>query len=120
MLTVRSSTNSGTTIKVHLLANRLSVPSRSPGFFVSFFFEKFLVVVVQDTSVKEDKMTSDGVCKFLQDLHFKLDDKIVLILAWKLKAQVQGEFTKEEFYNGMNEMGYVRRLSLDLLIGWIT
>ena len=53
----------------------------------------------------EDKMTQDGVCKFLQDLHFKLDDKIVLVLAWKFKAQVQGEFTKEEFYNAMIELG---------------
>ena len=50
-------------------------------------------------------MTSDGVCRFLQDLHFKLDDKIVLVLAWRFKAQVQGEFSKEEFYNAMNELG---------------
>ncbi|CAF0968639.1 unnamed protein product [Brachionus calyciflorus] len=52
-----------------------------------------------------EKMTQDGVCKFLNDLQFKLDDKIVLVLAWKFKAQVQGEFTKEEFYNAMNELG---------------
>jgi hypothetical protein len=50
-------------------------------------------------------MTQDGVCKFLQDLHFRLDDKIVLVLAWKFKAQVQGEFTRDEFYNAMNELG---------------
>jgi hypothetical protein len=43
--------------------------------------------------------------RFLQDLHFKLDDKIVLVLAWKFKAQIQGEFTKDEFYNAMNELG---------------
>jgi len=53
----------------------------------------------------DEKMTSDGVCKFLQDLHFNLDDKIVLTLAWKFKAQVQGEFTKEEFYAAMTELG---------------
>ena len=52
-----------------------------------------------------EKMTQDGVCRFLQDLQFKLDDKIVLVLAWKMKAQIQGEFTKEEFYNAMNELG---------------
>lgn len=57
------------------------------------------------TPKNDEKMTSDGVCKFLQDLHFNLDDKIVLTLAWKFKAQVQGEFTKEEFYNAMNELG---------------
>lgn len=57
------------------------------------------------TPKNDEKMLSDGVCRFLQDLHFNLDDKIVLTLAWKFKAQVQGEFTKEEFYNGMNELG---------------
>lgn len=57
------------------------------------------------TPKSDEKMLSDGVCKFLQDLHFNLDDKIVLTLAWKFKAQVQGEFTKEEFYNAMNELG---------------
>lgn len=57
------------------------------------------------TPKNDEKMLSDGVCKFLQDLHFNLDDKIVLTLAWKFKAQVQGEFTKEEFYNAMNELG---------------
>jgi len=59
----------------------------------------------RDPTCKEDKMTSEGVCRFLQDLHFKLDDKIVLILAWKFKAQVQGEFSHDEFYNAMLEMG---------------
>lgn len=50
-------------------------------------------------------MLSDGVCKFLQDLHFNLDDKIVLVLAWKFKAQIQGEFSRDEFYNAMIELG---------------
>ena len=57
------------------------------------------------TPKNDEKMLSDGVCKFLQDLHFNLEDKIVLTLAWKFKAQVQGEFTKEEFYNAMIELG---------------
>jgi len=57
------------------------------------------------TPKNDEKMLSDGVCKFLQDLNFNLDDKIVLTLAWKFKAQVQGEFTKEEFHNAMNELG---------------
>jgi hypothetical protein len=50
-------------------------------------------------------MRQEGVCQFLQDLHFNLEDKVVLVLAWKFKAQVQGEFTKEEFYNAMTELG---------------
>lgn len=53
---------------------------------------------------KEDKMNSDGVCKFIQDLNFKLDDRIVLVLAWRFKAKVQGEFTRDEFYTSMIEL----------------
>src|SRR5256885_2091804 len=50
-------------------------------------------------------MTADGICRFLQDLHFKLEDKVVLVLAWRFRAQVQGEFRKEEFYPAMQELG---------------
>jgi DCN1-like protein 1/2 len=52
-------------------------------------------------------MTQDGVCKFLQDLHFRLDEQIVLVLAWRFKAAIQGEFTRDEFYNAMNDLGFV-------------
>lgn len=61
-------------------------------------------------SSSSEKMTQEGVCKFLNDLNFKLDERIVLVLAWKFKAQVQGEFTKDEFYNAMNELGYIKNL----------
>ena len=69
-------------------------------------FVKLIKIKISDPTLKTDeKMLSEGVCKFLQDLHFNLDDKIVLVLAWKFKAQIQGEFTKEEYYNAMNELG---------------
>lgn len=41
----------------------------------------------------------------LDDLKLSPDDRKVLILAWKLKAQQQCEFTRDEFVNGMLEMG---------------
>ena len=66
-----------------------------------------IILFIKDTTIKEEKITSEGVCRFLQDLHFRIDDRIVLILAWKFKAQVQGEFTKEEFYDGMHDLGYI-------------
>jgi hypothetical protein len=66
-----------------------------------------LCFLLKESSGTEEKMLSDGVCRFLQDLHFNLDDKIVLVLAWKFKAQIQGEFSKEEFYNAMIELGYI-------------
>lgn len=33
------------------------------------------------------------------------ESKLVLIIAWKFKAATQCEFTKEEFINGMTELG---------------
>lgn len=75
------------------------------GNFTDSFFVLLMVSIVLDPT-SPDKMTQDGVCRFLQDLHFQLDDKIVLVLAWKFKAQVQGEFTREEFYTAMSELGY--------------
>lgn len=54
---------------------------------------------------EEDKMTVDGVMKFLEDLQLNPESLTVLILAWRFKAATQCEFTKEEFINGMTEMG---------------
>ncbi|KAL8595685.1 DCN1-like protein 1 [Nucella lapillus] len=53
---------------------------------------------------EEDKMTVDGVMKFLEDLQLNPESLTVLILAWRFKAATQCEFTKEEFVNGMIEM----------------
>ena len=69
--------------------------------------ETFEINTQESTNGSEEKMLSDNVCRFLQDLRFNLDERIVLVLAWRFKAQVQGEFTKDEFYNGMNELGQV-------------
>lgn len=51
-----------------------------------------------------DKMTADGVMRFLDDLGLSPDSRLVLILAWKFKAAAQCEFTKDEFVNGMVEL----------------
>lgn len=55
--------------------------------------------------IEQDKITADGVLKFLDDLNLKPDSKLVLIIAWKFKAAAQCEFTKEEFTRGMMEIG---------------
>ncbi|XP_065203770.1 DCN1-like protein 1 [Planococcus citri] len=52
-----------------------------------------------------DKITADGVMKFLDDLNLSPDSKLVLIIAWKFKAAAQCEFTKDEFVRGMMEIG---------------
>lgn len=51
------------------------------------------------------KMTSDGIMKFLDDLGLPVDSKEVLIVAWKFRAATQCEFSREEFINGMHELG---------------
>lgn len=43
--------------------------------------------------------------KFLDELGLSPESKLVLIIAWKFKAATQCEFTKEEFINGMTELG---------------
>lgn len=53
---------------------------------------------------EEDKMTVDGVMKFLEDLSLSPESRTVLLIAWKFKAATQCEFTKEEFVNGMTEL----------------
>lgn len=52
-----------------------------------------------------EKITVDGIMKFLEDLNLPPESKLVLIIAWKFKAATQCEFTKEEFINGMTELG---------------
>lgn len=55
----------------------------------------------------DEKMTVDGVLRFLDDLQLNPESKTVLILAWKFKARTQCEFSKDEFITGMTEMGCV-------------
>lgn len=50
-------------------------------------------------------MTVDGIMRFLEDLGLSPESKLVLIIAWKFKAATQCEFTREEFMNGMTELG---------------
>ena len=52
-----------------------------------------------------DKIGLDGVVKFLEDLQLDPNNRTVLIIAWKFKAQTQCEFSKEEFLGGMMELG---------------
>jgi len=54
---------------------------------------------------EDDKITADGIMKFLEDLSLNPESQVVLIIAWRFKAATQCEFSKEEFINGMNELG---------------
>lgn len=52
-----------------------------------------------------DKITSDGICRFLDDLRLSPESKLVLIIAWKFRAETQCEFSRQEFINGMSDLG---------------
>lgn len=54
---------------------------------------------------EHDKITAEGMMRFLEDLQLNPESRVVLVLAWKFKAATQCEFTKEEFVNGMADLG---------------
>ena len=56
-------------------------------------------------SNETDKILADGIMRFLEDLGLSPDSRLVLLLAWKFKSATQCVFTKEEFINGMTELG---------------
>lgn len=66
---------------------------------VEIVFEKYL------DPREPNKMTVDGISQFLDDLNLNPVSITVLILAWKFRAATQCEFTRDEFINGMTELG---------------
>jgi len=52
----------------------------------------------------QNKIMAEGMLRFIQELNLAPDSRLVLVLAWKLNAQTQCEFTREEFTNGMSEL----------------
>lgn len=51
------------------------------------------------------KIASEGVVKFLEDLQLSPESRLVLIIAWKFRAQTQCEFSRDEFINGFCDLG---------------
>lgn len=51
------------------------------------------------------KISSSGVIKFLDDLQLSPESRLVLIIAWKFRAQAQCEFSRDEFINGFCDLG---------------
>ncbi|XP_058801070.1 DCN1-like protein 1 [Phymastichus coffea] len=58
----------------------------------------------QDSS-DSNKILASGIMKFLDDLGLTPESKLVLIIAWKFRAEAQCVFTRDEFMNGMTELG---------------
>ncbi|KAF0306207.1 DCN1-like protein 1 [Amphibalanus amphitrite] len=52
-----------------------------------------------------EKITADGVMRLLEDLQLHPESRLVLIIVWKFRAQTQCEFTRQEFCQGMYDLG---------------
>ncbi|KAL7054246.1 hypothetical protein AAHC03_019463 [Spirometra sp. Aus1] len=53
-----------------------------------------------------DRILATGMERFIvNDLRLDPASRTVLVLAWKFGARTQGEFTREEFFNGMRDLG---------------
>lgn len=63
-----------------------------------------------------NKIGSDGIVRFLDDLRLSPESQLVLIIAWRFHAETQCEFTRDEFINGFLELGVdsVEKLSAKL------
>ena len=51
------------------------------------------------------KIGFEGVSSFFEKLGLDLQDPLVLVIAYTLKAKEQGYFTKEEWMHGMEAFG---------------
>ena len=52
-----------------------------------------------------DRITVDGMVRFLGDVQVDPSSKSCLLLVWKLQAKTPCEFTREEFIQGMIALG---------------
>nr|CAD2170002.1 unnamed protein product [Meloidogyne enterolobii] len=55
--------------------------------------------------VENGRIGPHGMVRFLRDLGVDPTSRMALILAWKLKAERQCEFSQQEFRDGMNSLG---------------
>lgn len=60
----------------------------------------------------EDRMLVHGISQFCDDLRLDAASFDVLLMCWKFKAEIQCEFSRKEFVDGMVELGAD---SLDML-----
>ena len=60
---------------------------------------------------EEEKITAEGMMRFLSDLNLNPESLVVLVLAWKFRAATQCEFTRDEWTTGLTELLYVALLA---------
>ncbi|EGT52150.1 CBN-DCN-1 protein [Caenorhabditis brenneri] len=64
----------------------------------------FYNYVDKQDDVGEKRMGPHGIFRLLNDLGYKSTDRQVLVLAWKLKAATQCEFSLEEWAQGLTSL----------------
>lgn len=106
----------GNSIDIHIDSSTLGDTSHISldGSLILDFYRRIYIFYIADPH-EEDKMTADGVMKFLEDLSLNPESRTVLILAWRFKAATQCEFSKDEFMTGMIELRYMYLFSLELI-----
>lgn len=67
------------------------------------YFVFFLLLSFSDPN-EVNVIAAEGIERMLKDLNLSPDHLLVLVLAWKLKAEQQCVFTRDEFINGMLDM----------------
>lgn len=98
-----------------LLKNNLDVNNAVEEFFNGNFAEthgskpnvdpKLLEAEFLKYNDGNDKMEQNGVVKFFEAASLEMEDVIVFIFSYECKAQLMGEFKKEEWIRGMTSLG---------------
>jgi DCN1-like protein 1/2 len=59
--------------------------------------------------VEANRIGPNGMLRFLNDLNIGPESRTALVLAWKLDAQTQCEFSQKEFREGMAALKLVNQ-----------
>ncbi|XP_054163210.1 DCN1-like protein [Oppia nitens] len=73
----------------------------NPDIYMKTVDKKRIDQLFNKYSQNTDKIQIDGCIQLLEDLNLRPNDRKVLILAQKMRAQKQCEFTRQEFITGM-------------------
>lgn len=52
-----------------------------------------------------DVILADGVVQLCEDIKVDPSDVVMLVLSWHMNAEAMGEFKKEEFVDGLTQLG---------------
>jgi hypothetical protein len=108
----------GNSIDIHIVVHwgiQMYLTHKFGWFSYTRLLQKNLHIFYIADPHEEDKMTADGVMKFLEDLSLNPESRTVLILAWRFKAATQCEFSKDEFITGMIELRYMYLFFLEFI-----